>query len=467
MTDLSTVQNYAEVWQKAKSELANSLPQDTFDSWFSSIEFESADEYTMRLSVNGELAAIWIHDNYMDILTSHVSMAAGSTMSVKLESREESPVLRQEVIHCERIQEEVPQVKAELPKSINPRNTFENFVVGESNRYAHAAALAVAQNPGVAFNPLLIYGSTGLGKTHLMHAIAHFLLHSKPNAKIAYVSSEAFVNEYVNALRDNKLVNFRRHYRNMDVLLIDDVQFFAGKERIQEEFFHTFNELKHSGKQIVLTCDKALSEVPDIEPRLVSRIEWGLSVDIQSPDYETRLAILRKKMQEKGSSVRIAPEAMDFIARKFTNNVRRLEGALNNIIGYALLVNARDTDGQPQEISLEKAQQILASSIVTEDDSEILDVEFIQKKIAAHYKIGVDDVIGKRRTQQIASARQIAMYFSRELTKNTLQEIGAKFGGRDHSTVLHAIEVVKNEIEQNEKMRDKMAFLKKILTKQD
>ena len=349
-----------------------------------------------------------------------------------------------------------PKAPAAVPPSINPRNTFESFVVGESNRFAHAAALAVAQNIGVAFNPLFIYGATGLGKTHLMHAIAHFVLKNNPSAAIAYISSENFVNEYVAALRDGNIANFRRRYRNTDVLLIDDVQFFAGKERCQEEFFHTFNELFNSGRQIVLSCDKPINEVADIEQRLVSRFGWGVSVDIQAPDYETRLAILQKKAATLGRGTAIEPAVLDLLARKFTKNIRRMEGALTNLIGYASLVNSENA------VTLEKARDLLADAFCEEEESQV-DIEKIQKKTAECFNIDPAEIVGKRRPANIAIARQIAMFISRKLTTHSLQEIGRRFGGRDHGTVMHAIKVVGDAIESDENMRRRVEYLMKTL----
>ena len=336
------------------------------------------------------------------------------------------------------------------------RNTFESFVVGESNRFAHAAALAVAQNIGVAFNPLFIYGATGLGKTHLMHAIAHFVLKNNTSAAIAYISSENFVNEYVAALRDGNIANFRKRYRNTDVLLIDDVQFFAGKERCQEEFFHTFNELFNSGRQIVLSCDKPINEVADIEQRLVSRFGWGVSVDIQAPDYETRLAILQKKAAALGRDTAIDPAVLDLLARKFTKNIRRMEGALTNLIGYASLVNSENA------VTLEKARDLLADAFCEEEESQV-DIEKIQKKTAECFNIDPAEIVGKRRPANIAIARQIAMFISRKLTTHSLQEIGRRFGGRDHGTVMHAIKVVSDLIESDENMRRRVEYLMKTL----
>ncbi len=459
-TDLTTAAATA-IWERAKEGLFSVVGDKVYESWFSNLEPAGSDDETMRLSADGEFTAIWIRDNYMDVLSNQISLAASHNMKVEIVAREESPQSedRIETPHASprRISAPKPTVSP-IPPSINPRNTFESFVVGESNRFAHAAALAVAQNIGVAFNPLFIYGATGLGKTHLMHAIAHFVLKNNPSAAIAYVSSENFVNEYVAALRDGNIANFRKRYRNTDVLLIDDVQFFAGKERCQEEFFHTFNELFNSGRQIVLSCDKPINEVSDIEQRLVSRFGWGVSVDIQAPDYETRLAILQKKAALLGRDTAIEPAVLELLARKFTKSIRRMEGALTNLIGYASLVNSGNA------VTLEKANELLADAFCEEDENATVDIDKIQKKTAESFNIDPSEIVGKRRPANIAMARQIAMYLSRKLTTHSLQEIGRQFGGRDHGTVMHAIKVIGNAMENDENIKRKVDYLLKTLS---
>ena len=459
-TDLTTAAATA-IWERAKEGLFSVVGDKVYESWFSNLEPAGSDDETMRLSADGEFTAIWIRDNYMDVLSNQISLAASHNMKVEIVAREESPQSedRIETPHASprRISAPKPAVSP-IPPSINPRNTFESFVVGESNRFAHAAALAVAQNIGVAFNPLFIYGATGLGKTHLMHAIAHFVLKNNPSAAIAYVSSENFVNEYVAALRDGNIANFRKRDRNTDVLLIDDVQFFAGKERCQEEFFHTFNELFNSGRQIVLSCDKPINEVSDIEQRLVSRFGWGVSVDIQAPDYETRLAILQKKAALLGRDTAIEPAVLELLARKFTKSIRRMEGALTNLIGYASLVNSGNA------VTLEKANELLADAFCEEDENATVDIDKIQKKTAESFNIDPSEIVGKRRPANIAMARQIAMYLSRKLTTHSLQEIGRQFGGRDHGTVMHAIKVIGNAMENDENIKRKVDYLLKTLS---
>lgn len=459
-TDLTTAAA-AAIWERAKEGLFSVVGDKVYESWFSNLEPAGSDDETMRLSADGEFTAIWIRDNYMDVLSNQISLAASHNMKVEIVAREESPQSEDRIeaprTAPRRISAPKPSVSP-IPPSINPRNTFESFVVGESNRFAHAAALAVAQNIGVAFNPLFIYGATGLGKTHLMHAIAHFVLKNNTSAAIAYVSSENFVNEYVAALRDGNIANFRKRYRNTDVLLIDDVQFFAGKERCQEEFFHTFNELFNSGRQIVLSCDKPINEVSDIEQRLVSRFGWGVSVDIQAPDYETRLAILQKKAALLGRDTAIEPAVLELLARKFTKSIRRMEGALTNLIGYASLINSGNA------VTLEKANELLADAFCEENENAAVDIDKIQKKTAESFNIDPSEIVGKRRPANIAMARQIAMYLSRKLTTHSLQEIGRQFGGRDHGTVMHAIKVIGNAMENDENIKRKVDYLLKTLS---
>ena len=460
MTPLTISSALSQIWQKAKSELELALPREAYDEWFSNLECSGGDENKIVLASPSAFAPYWITDNYLDILTQNLSMAAGRNMEVKIEviENKEDNVISECREHSPAVSDRPrfgkPDPKALL--SINPRNTFESFVVGESNKFAHAVALAVAQNVGKAFNPLFLYGDTGLGKTHLMHAIAHFIIKNNPSAKVVYTSSEAFVNDYINSL-GNGIAAFRRRYRDVDVLLIDDIQFFAKKVSSQNEFFHTFNELFNANKQIVLSCDKPINEVEDIEKRLVSRFAWGMSVDIKTPDYETRMAILRRKTASLGDSVNIGDDVLDLIACRFTKNVRRMEGALNKIIGYCSLI---DSDSP---ISLEKASYLLADDMAQEDGAPV-DIEQIQKKTAEHYRIDPSELCGKRRTATVALARQIAMYISRKVTSHTLQEIGRKFGGRDHGTVIHAMHTVENLIGHDDSVKRAVDILMKSLS---
>jgi len=338
--------------------------------------------------------------------------------------------------------------------SLNPRNTFENFVVGQNNQLAHAAALAVAQAPAQAYNPLFLHGATGLGKTHLMHAIGHSILQRNPEAKVAYLSTEKFTNEYIHAIQENALTKFRQRYRNVDVLLIDDIQFLSGKERIQEEFFHTFNDLFESQKQIVLSSDRPVAEIATLEARLVSRFQWGLSADIQSPDFETRVAILRTKAATL--KIELPVPVIEFMAQHISKNIRRLEGALIKISSYAALT------GKPLDLATAES---LLKDVLMEEAQNRLNIEGIQKRVADHYQIRHSDMTSKRRPNAIAFPRQIAMYLCRQLTRHSLQEIGEAFGGRDHGTVIHAVKTVENMMDQDDSVRGSVDFLKTQLSK--
>ena len=452
------------VWDKAREELLSTVGTKVFESWFAALELESFTDDSVTLSTDGAFAAIWVKENYIDVITRQITMAAGRNISVDIIAREESFTSAENQQNSNRLSAQaqrpiqrhnVAPTAQELPASINPRNTFETFVVGKSNGYAHALALAVAQNVGKAYNPLFIYGSTGLGKTHLMHAIAHSVIKNNPTAKIVYVTSENFVNEYVETIKNNNPLAFRKKYRNIDVLLIDDVQFFAGKRGCQEEFFHTFNELFNNGKQIILSCDRPINEVADIEQRLISRFSWGAMADIDAPDYEMRLAILQKKLALSDSAHLIGADILDLIARKFTTSIRRMEGALTSLIGYASLV------GEGNAITLDKAMELLADKFSQEGESQMVDIEKIQKKTAEYFKIDPEEMCGRRRTADIALPRQIAMALSKDLTKLSLQEIGRRFGGRDHGTVMHAIKVVNTLMEQDDSIKRQVDYLRK------
>ena len=343
-------------------------------------------------------------------------------------------------------------VTKELP--FNPKNTFDTFVVGNNNTFAHAAAIAVAQQPGRSYNPLFLYGGVGLGKTHLLHAIGQHVAKNKKGARVTYVSTEKFTNEFIDAIQNNQLVRFRRRYRQSDVFLIDDIQFLAGKERIQEEFFHTFNTLHEARKQIVLTCDRPASEIQNLEQRLVSRFEWGLVTDLQPPDVETRLAILRKK--EKSMGVELPEEIVNFLAQRIRTNIRRLEGALVRVTSFAALTG--------KKLSLEVVEGLLRE-ILHEEGRFTISIDIIQKKVAEHFDIRLADMTSKRRPENIAFPRQIAMYLARQMTESSLNTIGEAFGGRDHGTVLHACRLVKDRMTVDSNVRQVVCYLEKQLTR--
>ncbi len=450
----------SNLWETVKCDLKGLFPEDVFQMWFEPLRCLAATEDSLVLAVPNDFAAIWIHDNYLDLISQRLRLAAGRMVHVSLKKADQpggeasAPITEPK--------SRAPQAKRTLryderlasAGSLNPRNSFENFVVGPNNQLAHAASLAVAQAPAQAYNPLFIHGSTGLGKTHLMHAIGHSILQRNPEARIAYLSTEKFTNEYIHAIQENALTKFRQRYRSVDVLLVDDVQFLAGKERIQEEFFHTFNDLFESQKQIVISSDRPVTEIATLEARLVSRFQWGLSADIQSPDFETRVAILKTKAATL--KVTLPMPVIEFMAQHISKNIRRLEGALIKISSYAALT------GKMLDLA---SAELLLKDVLMEEAQNRLNIEGIQKRVADHYQIRHSDMTSKRRPSAIAFPRQIAMYLSRQLTRHSLQEIGQAFGGRDHGTVIHAVKTVENMMEQDDSVRGSVDFLKSQLTK--
>ena len=460
------------LWETVKCDFKSLFPEDVFQMWFEPVVCVETSGDSMTLGVPNDFAAIWIHDNYLDLITQRLRRTAGRMVNVTLRKADISsrvpgaanPAISrpnaESAAAASRHRAATPRRASRYDErgpaggSLNPRNTFETFVVGSNNQMAHAASLAVAQAPAQAYNPLFLYGETGLGKTHLMHAIGHAILRANPDARVAYLSTEKFTNEFIQALQENSLTKFRQRYRHVDVLLIDDVQFLAGKERIQEEFFHTFNDLFESGKQVVLTSDRRASEIQKLESRLVSRFEWGLPADIQAPDLETRQAILRAKAAILKCDV---PEnILNFIAQNITKNIRRLEGALLKVASYSALTS--------KPLDLATAERLL-HDVLMEQAQNVLTIETIQKRVADHFQIRHSDMTSKRRPNNIAIPRQIAMYLARTLTKHSLQEIGDAFGGRDHGTVIHACKAVDNMCEQDASSRSSVEFLKTQLSK--
>jgi chromosomal replication initiator protein len=455
------------LWETVKCDFKSLFPEDVFQMWFEPLVCLETTEDSITLGVPNDFASIWIHDNYLDLITQRLRLNAGRMVNVSLRKSNldghKSPATpapaAAEPAATARTRASArrgPRYddRGAVAGSLNARNTFETFVVGANNQMAHAAALAVAQAPAQAYNPLFLYGETGLGKTHLMHAIGHAIIRQNPDARVAYLSTEKFTNEFIQALQENSLTKFRQRYRHVDVLLIDDVQFLAGKERIQEEFFHTFNDLFESGKQIVLSSDRRASEIQKLESRLVSRFEWGLPADIQAPDYETRVAILRSKAASLKAN--LPDTVVTFIAQNISKNIRRLEGALIKVASYSALT------GKPLDLA---STEMLLQDVLMEQAQNMLTMETIQKRVADHYQIRHSDMTSKRRPNNIAIPRQIAMYLARTLTKHSLQEIGDAFGGRDHGTVIHACKAVDNMMEQDATTRSSVEFLKAQLSR--
>ncbi|MDQ8185421.1 chromosomal replication initiator protein DnaA [Pelagicoccus sp. SDUM812002] len=449
------------LWEKVRTELSHVLPNDIFQSWFTDLKCLEVNGENILLGVQNAFTAYWINDNYLDLIAKSFQAELGHPVSVSLsnDTAKAEAASQAAAPTRERLVTETPRPRVNTAKktgdaNLNPRNTFENFVIGSNSQLAHAASIAVAHSPAGAYNPLFLYGETGLGKTHLMHAVGHHILQNRPEARVVYLSSEKFTNEFISAIQENTLTKFRQRYRSVDVLLIDDVQFLSGKERIQEEFFHTFNDLFESQKQIFLSSDRPANEIAKLESRLVSRFQWGLVTDIQAPDFETRVAILRKKALQHNYD--IPDEVVNFIAKHIVKNIRRLEGALIKVCSYSSLTN--------KPLNIATCEQLL-SDVLMEAAKQQLNIDTIQKKVAEYFELRHSDMLSRRRPAHIAVPRQIAMYLSRELTKHSLQEVGEAFGGRDHGTVIHACKQVDNLVEQDDSVRHSVEYLKNILSK--
>ena len=450
------MQHSAEkIWSSAQEHLRSKLSADTYNMWFASLRASAIDPSHVTLEAANEFCEVWLKDNYLSLLQDALAVAAGRQLQVKFKSPAGAvPMAAAPAAAPAKVK--TPAAVHERPANgdthFNPKNTFDSFVVGNNNNFAYAAAKAVAEAPGKSYNPLFLYGGVGLGKTHLLHAIGQHVSANKKAARVAYLSSEKFTNEYIDGIQNNQLAKFRKKYRQTDVLLIDDIQFLAGKERIQEEFFHTFNALHEGHKQIVLTCDRPASEIQGLEHRLVSRFEWGLVTDLQPPDIEMRRAILNKKAQLMGAT--LPEDVLDFLANRIRTNVRRLEGALIRVASYASLTG--------KKLSIEVVEGLLRE-ILHEEGRFSISIEVIQKKVAEHFDIRLADMTSKRRPENIAFPRQIAMYLSRQMTESSLNTIGEAYGGRDHGTVLHACRLVKDRMEVDANVRQVVHYLEKQL----
>lgn len=435
------MENVHELWKYILVEMKELVSKPSYDTWLSKTKVRDVTDDMMTVLVPNEFVRSWLDQRYKIVIKELISAMTGADLEVHfvIEGSEEEnmpPPQREEKKQKDSVTEKNDN---ETQNMLNPKYTFETFVVGSTNRFAHAAALAVAEAPAKSYNPLFIYGGVGLGKTHLMHAIAHYVQQYHPHLKVIYLTSEKFTNEFINAIMDNKAEAFRNRYRNVDVLLIDDIQFIAGKEQTQEEFFHTFNALHEENKQIIITSDRPPKEIPTLEERLRSRFEWGLITDISPPDLETRIAILSKKAKAEGLTD-IPTDVMHYIANQIDTNIRELEGALIRVIAYSSLIN--------KDIDVQLAAEAL-KSIIKNKQSDKITIEKIQKYIAETYQITIDDLLSKKRTQAIAYPRQIAMYLCRELTEHSLPKIGQAFGGRDHTTVIHAHKKISEQMKKD------------------
>lgn len=412
--------------------MQNKISKPSFETWLKSTKADMLQGDILTVIAPNEFARDWLEERYSHLISEVLLELTGEELEVKFIIPSNQGDDSMTVSTKAKKQKKVDDDSADFPQfMLNSKNTFDTFVIGSGNRFAHAASLAVAEAPAKAYNPLFIYGGVGLGKTHLMHAIGQYVLEHNPHAKVVYLSSEKFMNEFINSIRDNKAGEFRDKYRTVDVLLIDDIQFLAGKESTQEEFFHTFNALHEESKQIVISSDRPPKEIPTLEDRLRSRFEWGLITDITPPDLETRIAILRKKAKADGLD--IPNEVMLYIANQIDSNIRELEGALIRVVAYSSLIN--------KDINADLAAEAL-KDIIPSSKPKIITILDIQKTVGEHYNIKLEDFKAKKRTKTLAFPRQIAMYLSRELTDFSLPKIGDEFGGRDHTTVIHAHEKI-------------------------
>jgi chromosomal replication initiator protein len=445
------VQTHATaVWTKACKYLSETLSKDVYDRWISVVEAKTIRDNILVLSVANDFYHSWLEENYLSLIQTAIASTCGRDLKVEIavDSAKAGPG-KNPTAH-QAAGSESKKTRAASEPSLNSKYTFDTFVVGSSNSFPHAASLAVAQSPARAYNPLFIYGGVGLGKTHLMQAIGHEV-YGRSKHKVCYTSSEAFTNDYINALQKQELVQFRKKYRHIDLLLIDDVQFLANKERMQEEFFHTFNTLYESHKQIVLTCDRPASEIPGLQQRLVSRFEWGLVTQLEPPDVETRIAILRKKQEQL--AIKMPDEVILFIAEHIKANIRRLEGALIRVTSYSSLTG--------KELHTENLEYLLRDTL-DQEQQEALTIEVVQRTVAEYYDIRLGDMTSKQRPQSIAFPRQIAMYLCREMTPHSLPSIGNAFG-RNHATVIHACRLVAERMKGDASFRQEISSIKQRL----
>ncbi|WP_160680309.1 chromosomal replication initiator protein DnaA [Clostridium sp. C8-1-8] len=445
-----------QIWDKTLNIMKGEMSEVSFNTWIKSCEPIYMDSDTIKFSVPNDFTKDIIEKRYKTLFVQAIKLV--SSKKYNIEFLIQSELQQENEISTRPNKEEssnisVVSVNDEMSATLNPKYTFDSFVIGNSNRFAHAASLAVAESPAKAYNPLFIYGGVGLGKTHLMHAIGHYILKNNPKAKVVYVSSEKFTNELINAIKDDTNEEFRNKYRNVDVLLIDDIQFIAGKERTQEEFFHTFNTLHEANKQIILSSDRPPKEIPTLEDRLRSRFEWGLIADTQAPDFETRMAILKKKADVE--KLNVANEVMVYIATKIKSNIRELEGALIRIVAYSSLTN--------REITVDLASEAL-KDIISNKQGNHVTIELIQETVANYFNLRVEDLKSQRRTRNVAYPRQIAMYLSRKLTDMSLPKIGEEFGGRDHTTVIHAYEKISDGLNSDEVLQNTVNDITKKVT---
>lgn len=444
-------ENHKKLWNDACRHLKETLPKDIFEKWIAVIQCRSIQEDKAVLVVGNDFYHSWLEEHYLPLIKKALAVVSGQTYDLELTVDYD---LEKEIEDTDPVKEKKRSIlppkrtPQEVKTNLNQNYTFDSFVVGPSNQFAHAAAMASAQSPSRAYNPLFIYGDVGLGKTHLMQSIGHYILSKKGKGKVCYTTTESFLNEYIEALRSQSLAKFRKKYRTVDALLIDDIHFLAGKNQIQEEFFHTFNAIFENHKQIVMTSDRPAGELEGLAPRLVSRFEWGLVVEMESPDVETRVAILRKKSEQLNLS--IDPGLLFYIAERISSNIRRLEGALIRVASYVSLTG--------QTMDMGKLEYLLRDTL-DQEKKHAVSIENIQKAVAEHFDLRIGDLIGRRRTHNIAWPRQVAMYLSREMTSHSFPAIGDSFG-RNHATVVHACKTVEKEQTVDLKLRQTLSLLR-------
>lgn len=439
-----------ELWSFIRDKFQDSLAKISFDAWINSADLIDISQDTVTIQVQSTLHKDYWENNLTNQTVQYLYEYFGKEMTPRFVTEDENQAqMDQSQLESQKQDSRPPAFK---PSSLNDKYTFETFVIGKGNQMAHAAALVVSEEPGTIYNPLFFYGGVGLGKTHLMHAIGHQYLQLNPQANVKYVTSENFANDFINSIQDRTQESFRQEYRNVDLLLVDDIQFFADKEGTQEEFFHTFNELYDKRKQIVLTSDRLPNEIPKLQERLVSRFAWGLSVDITPPDLETRIAILRKKANAE--RLEIPDETLSYIAGQIDSNIRELEGALVRVQAFSAI--------QQSDITTSLAADAL-KSMVKVDKKENLSIPTIQQKVCKHFGITLAEMKGKKRTKHIVIPRQVAMYLSREYTTSSLPKIGKEFGGKDHTTVIHAHEKIQKLMKEDPELKQDIADLEKQL----
>jgi chromosomal replication initiator protein len=441
--------SHEQIWREASKTLQGMLNPELFNRWFAPIKPLHVNDGTLLLGVANEFYQIWLQENFLPLIREAVNQVSKQPLQVKFSI---APGLKEPAAAIRALGIKPGPARQTADLKLNPRYTFDSFVVGPNNNFAHAAALAVSQSPAKAYNPLFLYGGVGLGKTHLMQAIGHHVSQKGKLGKVCYITCEQFTNEFIQGIQSSTLTKFRKKYRQVDLLLIDDIQFLGGKERMQEEFFHTFNTLFDAHKQIVLSGDRPAAEIANLEARLVSRLEWGLVTELQPPALETRIAILKQKAGLL--NVKIPDKVLEFIAEKIRTNIRRLEGALVRVASYASLTG--------KEITTDQAETLLRDAL-HEEARQTLTIDAIQKKVAEHFDIRLADMTSRRRPQNVAFPRQVAMYLSRVMTDRSLTDIGESFGGRDHGTVMHACKLIDHRVTKDQRLRQTISYLEQSL----